>query len=56
MEAITILSDRKVILDLQNRFGLSEIQANVIYFQLQEHFTKDSMNLRKDQPDSQDEN
>jgi hypothetical protein len=55
MEAITILSDRKVILDLQNRFGLSEIQANVIYFQLQEHFTKNNMNLRQDQPDSKEE-
>jgi ribosomal protein S17E len=29
-----------MIQHLQNRFGLSKVQASVIFFKLQEHFTK----------------
>lgn len=32
------MPDEKMILYLQERFGLSEIKASVIYFTLQEHF------------------
>ena len=33
--------DDKMIIYLQDRFGLSKVQASVIYFKLQEHFTKE---------------
>ena len=34
------MTQEKMIKDLQERFGLSKVQANVIYFSLQEHFLK----------------
>ena len=33
--------DDKMIQYLQDRFSLSKVQASVIYFKLQEHFTKE---------------
>jgi len=36
------MDDSKMILSLQERFGLSSIQANVIFYQLQEHFSRKS--------------
>lgn len=30
-----------MIKDLQERFGLSQVQASVIYFSLQKHFLKE---------------
>jgi len=35
------LADDMMIQYLQDRFGLSKVQASVIYFKLQEHFTKE---------------
>ena len=35
------MNEDKMIQHLQERFGLSKIQASVIYFQLQEHFRKE---------------
>jgi hypothetical protein len=35
------LADDKMIQYLQDRFSLSKVQASVIYFKLQEHFTKE---------------
>jgi hypothetical protein len=35
------LADDKMIQYLQDRFSLSKVQAVVIYFKLQEHFTKE---------------
>jgi len=35
------LADDKMIQYLQDRFGMSKVQASVIYFKLQEHFTKE---------------
>ena len=32
------IPDEKIRLHLQEKFGLSEIKANVIFFTLQEHF------------------
>lgn len=42
--------DEQMILHLQERFGLSEMKASVIFFTLQEHFTnqfKDNKNNSK---------
>jgi hypothetical protein len=35
------MNEYEMIQHLQDRFGLSKVKANVIYFQLQRHFTKD---------------
>ncbi len=35
------MADEKMIQYLQDRFGLSKVQASVIYFKLQEHFQKE---------------
>ncbi len=35
------MTDEKMIQYLQDRFDLSKVQASVIYFKLQEHFTKE---------------
>jgi hypothetical protein len=35
-----------MIQSLQRRFGLSEIQANVIFYQLQRHFSNNVKNSR----------
>jgi hypothetical protein len=32
------MTEDKMIQHLQERFGLSKVQASVIYFQLQKHF------------------
>lgn len=45
------MNEDKMILQLQERFGLSKIQASVIYFQLKEHFTKEKM-MTKNSSDS----
>ena len=36
------MDDNKMILSLQERFGLSSVQASVIFYQLQEHFSRKS--------------
>jgi len=36
-----IMNEINMIEHLQERFGLSKIQASVIYFQLQDHFKKE---------------
>ncbi len=41
---VLVLADDKMIQYLQNRFGLSLIQASVIYYKLEKHFTKDDKN------------
>jgi hypothetical protein len=42
------MTDEKIIQHLQDRFDLSKAKASVIYFKLQEHFTKDGKgNQRK---------
>lgn len=33
-----VMNDDDMIQNLQKRFGLSKVQASVIYFQLQKHF------------------
>ncbi len=38
------MADTKMIQYLQDRFGLSIIQASVIYYRLERHFTKDGKN------------
>ena len=38
------MADTKMIQYLQDRFGLSIVQASVIYFRLERHFTKDGKN------------
>jgi len=38
------MTDVEMIQHLQDRFGLSKVQASVIYFKLQEHFAKKSEN------------
>jgi hypothetical protein len=35
------MANAKMIQYLQDRFGLSKVQASVIYFKLEEHFTKE---------------
>lgn len=40
------MNEDEMIKHLQDRFGLSKIQASVIYFQLQEHF-KNEKNMTK---------
>lgn len=40
------MNETDMIKNLQERFGLSEIQANVIYFQLQEHFANEAKTTR----------
>jgi len=37
---ILVMTEGQMIQYLQARFGLSLIQANVIYFKLEEHFKK----------------
>ena len=37
------LKDEDMIKHLQERFGLSPVKASVIFFKLQEHFTKKSI-------------
>ena len=50
------MNDRTVILNLQKRFGLSEIQANVIFYHLQEHFAKNNHENIKNSQKSQEAN
>ena len=51
-----IMNDELMILNLQKRFGLSEVQANVIFYHLQKHFTKNNQESRGESSDSQDGN
>ena len=41
---ILVMADAKMIQYLQDRFGLSIVQASVIYYKLEKHFTKDGKN------------
>jgi len=50
------MNDKMVILNLQKRFGLSEVQANVIFYHLQNHFTKNNIKSNEDSTNSQDSN
>ncbi|MGD8707887.1 MAG: hypothetical protein PVI88_04305 [Nitrosopumilaceae archaeon] len=45
------MKEDKMIQHLQERFGLSKIQASVIYFQLQEHF-KNEKKMTKNSTES----
>ena len=45
------MDEDKMIQHLQERFGLSEIQSRMIYFQLKEHFTKEKK-VTKDSDES----
>ena len=40
------MNEDKMIQHLQERFGLSKVQASVIYFQLQDHF-RNEQNMTK---------
>jgi hypothetical protein len=42
-----VMDDDKMIQHLQDGFGLSEVKATVIYFRLEEHFTKSGKMIKK---------
>ena len=44
------MNEDEMIQHLQDRFGLSKFQASVIYFKLQEHFTKNYENNQRVSP------
>ena len=41
---VLVMADDKMIQYLQNRFGLSKVQASVIYYKLEKYFTKSGKN------------
>ncbi len=41
------MADAKMIQYLQDRFGLSKVQASVIYDRLEKHFTKSGKNPQR---------
>ena len=45
------LNQMEMIKDLQKRFGLSLVQAEVIYFSLENHFRKNNNSVDKATPD-----
>ncbi len=44
------MADDKMIQYLQNRFGLSKVQASVIYYKLEKYFTKSGKNPQRFRP------
>jgi hypothetical protein len=47
-----VMDDDKMIQHLQDRFGLSKVKATVIYFRLEEHFTKNGKMFKESSPES----
>jgi hypothetical protein len=41
------MKEETMIQHLQNRFGLSKVKATVIYFRLEEHFTKENKSIKE---------
>lgn len=46
------MNQDNMIQHLQDRFNLSKVQANVIYFLLQDHFTKEVKSIKENSHES----
>ena len=46
------MTDEEMIQQLQYRFDLSKVKATVIYFRLEEHFTKRGKIIKENLPES----
>ena len=47
-----VMDDDKMIQHLRDGFALSKVKATVIYFRLEEHFTKSGKMFKENSPES----